>query len=70
MGGVPRLWVHGTNDANVAPAITRHYWEVASEPKAVLWVVGSEHMFDVARSAVYEPLKAGGVHIHISHAYR
>ena len=55
--GVPRLWVHGTLDANVAPAITRHYWEMASEPKSVLWVVGSEHMFDVARGAAYEPLK-------------
>jgi hypothetical protein len=30
---------------------------MAAEPKALLWVVGSEHMFDVARGAVYPPLK-------------
>ena len=57
LDGVPRLWIHGTKDMNVAPAITRHYWEAAAEPKAAVWVVGSEHMFDVARSAVYGPLK-------------
>lgn len=57
MDGVPRLWVHGTRDLNVAPAIARHYWEAAEEPKCALWVVGSEHMFDVARGAVYRPLK-------------
>jgi len=55
--GVPRLWIHGTSDANVAPAISRHYWEAAAEPKCALWVVGSEHMLDVARGAVYNPLK-------------
>ena len=57
MANVPKLWVHGTEDANVAPAVTRRLFELAAEPKCAAWVVGSEHAFDVARGAAYEPLK-------------
>ena len=57
MANVPKLWVHGTEDANVAPAVSRRMFELAAEPKCAAWVVGSEHAFDVARGAAYEPLK-------------
>lgn len=56
--GTPKLWVHGTADESVAPAVARHGFERASEPRCLVWVCGSGHGFDAARDAAYEPLKA------------
>ena len=57
LDAVPRLWLHGTKDENVVPAISRRHFALAAEPKAVAWVVNGTHHFDHARAAGYEPLR-------------
>ena len=55
------LFVHGTHDSNVALQVAEYLFEKASEPRSLLVVHGSSHMFESAgnttRDAVYAPLR-------------
>lgn len=55
------LFVHGSHDSNVALQVAEYLYEKASEPRSLLVVHGSTHMFESAgnatRDAVYAPLR-------------
>lgn len=55
--GVPVLVVHGSHDVNVDPKVGRHHFDVASEPKRFVWLIGADHMMPARRDHAYRELK-------------
>ena len=55
--GVPVLVVHGSHDVNVDPKVGQHHFDVASEPKRFVWLIGADHMMPARRDHAYKELK-------------
>ena len=55
--GVAVLVVHGTHDVNVDPKVGQHHFDVASEPKRFVWLLGADHMMPARRDHAYKELK-------------
>ncbi|XRB24947.1 phospholipase/carboxylesterase/thioesterase domain-containing protein [Pseudoscourfieldia marina] len=70
--GVPTLFLHGTEDKNVALDVSRYLHLIASNnadaaPTTLAVVEGSAHMFDVARDIAYTALTGWLRQLLVSH---